>query len=130
MLFRSEMVDVNTIVGDAVHTADGSVIIPVSKISFGFASGGSEFSKTKDKKDIITEEKLPFGGGSGAGVSVSPVGFIVVGNDQIKLLTVDEGNSALTNLFGFVEKMADNLQQTLISNKKNNQTTADDNEMQ
>lgn len=130
MTSLKEMVDVNTIVGDAVHTADGSVIIPVSKISFGFASGGSEFSKTKDKKDIITEEKLPFGGGSGAGVSVSPVGFIVVGNDQIKLLTVDEGNSALTNLFGFVEKMADNLQQTLISNKKNNQTTADDNEMQ
>ena len=97
-----EMVDVNTIVGDAVHSTDGSVIIPVSKISFGFASGGSEFNKVRDKKDGLTEEKLPFGGGSGAGVSVSPVGFIVVGNDQIKLLTVDEGNSALTNLFGFV----------------------------
>ena len=130
MTSLKEMVDVNTIVGDAVHTADGSVIIPVSKISFGFASGGSEFSKTKDKKDIITEEKLPFGGGSGAGVSVSPVGFIVVGNDQIKLLTVDEGNSALTNLFGFVEKMADNLQQTIMTNKSNNKTTADYTEMQ
>jgi sporulation protein YtfJ len=104
-----EMVDVNTIVGDAVHAADGSVIIPVSKISFGFASGGSEFNMGKNNTQ---EEKLPFGGGSGAGVSVSPVGFIVVGNEQIKLLTVDEGSSALTNLFGFVEKMADNLQQS------------------
>lgn len=130
MTSLKEMVDVNTIVGDAVHTVDGSVIIPVSKISFGFASGGSEFSKARDKKDSITEEKLPFGGGSGAGVSVSPVGFIVVGNDQIKLLTVDEGNSALTNLFGFVEKMADNLQQTIMTNKSNNKTTADYTEMQ
>ena len=50
-------------------------------------------------KVVNSEEKLPFGGGSGAGVAVAPVGFIVVGNDQIKLLTVDEGNSALTNLY-------------------------------
>lgn len=125
-----EMVDVNTIVGDAVHAADGSVIIPVSKISFGFASGGSEFNR--EKRDTSTDEKFPFGGGSGAGVSVSPVGFIVVGNEQIKLLTVDEGNSALTNLFGFVEKMADNLQQSFASKNNNNntQTNMNYNEMQ
>ena len=121
-----EMVDVNTIVGDAVHASDGSVIIPVSKISFGFASGGSEFNRTKEKRDPLTEEKFPFGGCSGAGVSLQPVGFIVVGNEQIKLLTVDEGNSALTNLFGFVEKMASNLQQTF-SNKNDEDT--DCNEM-
>lgn len=118
MASLKDMVDVNTIVGDAVHTADGTVIIPVSKISFGFASGGSEFNKSRDRREVVSEEKFPFGGGSGAGVSLSPVGFIVVGNDQIKLLTVDEGNSALTNLFGFVEKMADNLQKSL--NNKNN----------
>ena len=114
-----EMVDVNTIVGDAVHTADGTVIIPVSKISFGFASGGSEFNKGRDKREGISEEKFPFGGGSGAGVCLSPIGFIVVGNEQIKLLTVDEGNSALTNLFGFIEKMADNLQKSFNNNKNN-----------
>lgn len=125
-----EMVDVNTIVGDAVHTTDGSVIIPVSKISFGFASGGSEFNRSRDKKDPIIEEKFPFGGGSGAGVSVSPVGFIVVGNDQIKLLTVDEGNSALTNLFGFVEKMADNLQQSFGNKNNNSNDSVDYNQMQ
>ncbi len=125
-----EMVDVNTIVGDAVHSTDGSVIIPVSKISFGFASGGSEFNKVRDKKDGLTEEKLPFGGGSGAGVSVSPVGFIVVGNDQIKLLTVDEGNSALTNLFGFVEKMAENLQQSFSNKNNNSNENTDYNQMQ
>lgn len=124
-----EMVDVNTIVGDAVHAADGSVIIPVSKISFGFASGGSEFNKGKNN---VQEEKLPFGGGSGAGVSVSPVGFIVVGNEQIKLLTVDEGSSALTNLFGFVEKMTDNLQQSFSgkNNTTNTQGSTNTTEMQ
>lgn len=125
-----EMVDVNTIVGDAVHTTDGSVIIPVSKISFGFASGGSEFNRSRDKKDQLVEEKFPFGGGSGAGVSVSPVGFIVVGNDQIKLLTVDEGNSALTNLFGFVEKMADNLQQSFSKKNNNSSDSVNYNNMQ
>lgn len=130
MTSLKDMVDVNTIVGDAVHTADGSVIIPVSRISFGFASGGTEFNKIRDKKDSPSEEKLPFGGGSGAGVSVSPVGFIVVGNDQIKLLTVDEGNSALTNLFGFVEKMADNLQQTFSNNKNSTKSMSDYNDMQ
>ncbi len=123
MTSLKEMVDVNTIVGDAVHAADGSVIIPVSKISFGFASGGSEFSR--DKKNNMLDGDFPFGGGSGAGVSVSPVGFIVVGNEQIKLLTVDEGSSALTNLLGFVEKMAGNLQQSFAS--KNNNTNTQEN---
>ena len=123
-----EMVDVNTIVGEAVHAADGSVIIPVSKISFGFASGGSEFNRGKNNGQ---EEKLPFGGGSGAGVAVSPVGFIVVGNEQIKLLTVDEGSSALTNLFGFVEKMTDNLQKSFTSKNDtmNTEGTANTTEM-
>lgn len=117
-----EMVDVNTIVGDPVYTADGTVIIPVSRISFGFASGGSEFGKSKDKKDNLSEEKFPFGGGSGAGVCLSPVGFIVVGNDQVKLLTVDEGNSALSNLFSFIEKMADNIQKSIVNNKNDNKS--------
>ena len=115
-----EMVDVNTIVGDAVQSPDGSVILPVSKISFGFASGGSEFNRKKDYKDQMDSGQLPFGGGSGAGVSVQPVGFIVVGNQQVKLLTVDEGNSALTNLFDFVSKMADNMQQSFKKNNDNN----------
>jgi len=105
-----EMVDVNTIIGDPVQSADGLVIIPVSRICFGFASGGTEFNKPKNSKEsIATDEKLPFGGGSGAGVSVQPVGFIVVGNNQIKLLTVDEGNTALSSLFDFMTKIANNV---------------------
>jgi sporulation protein YtfJ len=83
-----EMIDVNTIVGDAVESKDGSLIIPISKVSFGFASGGSEFSPTQEK-----DSKYPFGGGSGAGVSVSPVAFLVIKNDTIKLLNLYHENS-------------------------------------
>ena len=121
-----EMVDVNTIIGDPVQSPDGLVIIPVSKICFGFASGGTEFNKIKNAKDQInSDEKLPFGGGSGAGVSVQPVGFIVVGNEQIKLLTVDEGNTALSSLFDFMGKITDNIQETM-SKCKTNKNLDDD----
>ena len=122
-----EMVDVNTIIGDPVQSPDGLVIIPVSKICFGFASGGTEFNKIKNTKDLNTlDEKLPFGGGSGAGVSVQPVGFIVVGNEQIKLLTVDEGNTALSSLFDFMGKVTDNIQKAM--NKDETSKNLDDND--
>ena len=115
-----EMVDVNTIIGDPVQSPAGLVIIPVSKICFGFASGGTEFHKEKNSKDnMVSDEKLPFGGGSGAGVSVQPVGFIVVGNNQIKLLTVDEGNTALSSLFDFMGKIADNINEAIEKSHKN-----------
>ena len=85
-----DMVDVNTIVGDPVESKDGSLIIPISKVSFGFASGGSEFAN-KSMTDIPA--KYPFGGGSGAGVTVKPVAFLVTKNDTIRLLSVDQDNT-------------------------------------
>lgn len=85
-----DMIDVNTIIGDAIETKDGGVIIPISKVSFGFASGGSEFcSKIGD----VNNQKFPFGGGSGAGVSVKPVAFLVMKNDTIRLMSVDHENT-------------------------------------
>ncbi|ACB85223.1 GerW family sporulation protein [Natranaerobius thermophilus] len=84
------MVEVNTIVGDAVETPDGKVIIPISRVSFGFAAGGSEFETQNEQKPQDNSDSLPFGGGSGAGVSVQPVAFLVVGDDQVRLLTVDD----------------------------------------
>jgi sporulation protein YtfJ len=88
-----EMVDVNTIVGDAVETPDGSVVIPVSRVTFGFAAGGSEFDAKTSQKDNQKDDKqkTPFGGGSGAGVSIQPVAFMVVGQGQIRLLPVNQG---------------------------------------
>jgi sporulation protein YtfJ len=97
-----EMVDVNTIVGDAIEAKDGSVIIPVSKVSFGFASGGSEFSGSDCKEG---KSKLPFGGGSGAGVNVRPIAFIVIKNDSVKLLPVEYDNP--------IDKIIDSIPQML-----------------
>lgn len=83
-----DMIDVNTILGDTIETKDGTTIIPVSKVSFGFAAGGSEFNSNKINK-YSESTKLPFGGGSGAGVNISPIAFLTIKNDNIKLLTVD-----------------------------------------
>lgn len=100
-----QMVEVNTIVGDPVETSDGSVIIPVSKVACGFAAGGSEFPSPEEKNSGGYQgdeensnskgNRLPFGGGSGAGVSVQPVGFLVVGKDNVRLLPVDSNANAI-----------------------------------
>ena len=83
-----DMVDVNTVIGDAVETRDGSYIIPISKVTFGFASGGSEFGESNNNTDASPQ--YPFGGGSGAGVSVKPVAFLVVREDAVRLLPVEQ----------------------------------------
>ena len=79
-----EMVDVNTIIGTPIRTDDGITLVPVSKLSFGFASGGSDFV-TKNQKP---EADNAFGGGGGAGVNISPVAFLIVKGDTVKLLPV------------------------------------------
>ncbi len=75
-----EMVDVNTIIGSPIKTEDGITLIPVSKVSFGFASGGSDFQgKNNSGKDS-------FGGGSGAGVNITPVAFLVVKDGNVRMI--------------------------------------------
>lgn len=82
-----EMIDVNTIVGDAVETPEGSIIIPISRVSVGFAAGGGEYDL--NSKNGSNGSQLPFGGGSGAGVSVQPVAFLLVNKGEIKLLPIN-----------------------------------------
>jgi len=99
-----DMVDVNTIVGDAVQCPDGSVIIPISKVSFGFAAGGGEYGSGEDQKD----KGMPFAGGSGAGISINPMAFMVVGKGQVKLLPINApGDRALEMVANVADKMAD-----------------------
>lgn len=86
-----DMVDVNTIVGDAVETPDGNVIIPISRVSFGFAAGGTDFGSEKKAAKEDKPSKC-FGGGSGAGVSISPIAFMVVGNGNVRLIPIDSNN--------------------------------------
>ncbi|MBQ1965499.1 MAG: GerW family sporulation protein [Clostridia bacterium] len=114
------MVDVNTIVGDPVTTPDGTVIIPISKVSFGFAAGGSEFSPKSGKDGL-------FGGGSGGGVSIQPIAFMVVGNGHVRLMPVDSANRPIDKLIDYVPDLVDKLVSsdkfTLPLRKKNTATT-------
>lgn len=91
-----QMVDVNTVVGDPVETSDGTMIIPVSKVGFGFGTGGSDFSAANPQADSH------FGGGAGAGVSIAPVGFMVVTKDQIRMIPVNTSNSAVDKLVDYI----------------------------
>ncbi len=75
------MLDVNTIVGDIIESADGVSVIPVSRVSCGFIAGGGEYGR-------MTMDSRPFAGGSGAGISVQPVGFLVVCQEQVRLIPV------------------------------------------
>ncbi len=109
------MVDVNTIVGDAVETQDGGVIIPISRVALGFAAGGSEFEAGNDRTTRTAENSFggngdfPFGGGSGAGVSVQPVAFLVVNKDQVKLLPVN-GQAIYDRMLDVAPEMLNKIQ--------------------
>lgn len=84
-----QMVDVNTVIGTPVSSPDGTVIVPVSKVTYGFASGGSSFvAKSSPEKDL-------FGGGTGAGVSVNPIAFIVISKGDAKVLSIDTPNATV-----------------------------------
>lgn len=92
-----DMVDVNTVIGDAVQAGSGATIIPVSKVCFGFLAGGGEYEKDEKGKlrtPTAPDAKWPFAGGSGAGVSVQPVGFLVVSDQGVRMLSAQPGSMA------------------------------------
>lgn len=116
-----DMVDVNTIVGDAVQAPDGTVIIPISRVAFGFAAGGGEYNsccevdeddESEKRGNEKSQNKFPFAGGSGAGVSINPVAFMVVGQGQIKLLPVNT-NSAVDKILDLVPEMLEKANETI-----------------
>jgi sporulation protein YtfJ len=129
-----EMVDVNTIVGDAVQSPDGTVIIPISRVAFGFAAGGGEYSQacSSEEEDSSDEEgsssskaKFPFAGGSGAGVSINPVAFMVVGNGQLRLLPVNI-NSSVDKILDLIPEIIDKVEDSLtrrVTVKKESKST-------
>jgi len=115
-----EMVDVNTVVGDAVETNDGTVIIPVSQVACGFAAGGGEydFSGAAGAK----KQEMPFAGGSGAGVSVKPVGFLVVRMNDVRLISTS-GNLLAERLIDVVPQVFDKLEALFTKNPSGPSTT-------
>lgn len=85
-----DLLQVNMVVGNTMQVAPETTIIPISRISCGFIAGGGEYGKEPEKKNETgNESDLPFGGGSGAGVSVKPVGFLAIENGKVRLLSVD-----------------------------------------
>ena len=120
-----DMVDVNTIIGEPIQASNNTVIIPISKVSFGFAAGGSEFKGetideyNKKDKDEQIQYRLPFGGGAGAGVSINPT-FLVVQSNIVKLLPVDHSNT-IDKLLDYVPDLiekANYMMDKCIKNKK------------
>ncbi|RDV83946.1 GerW family sporulation protein [Ammonifex thiophilus] len=101
------MIEVNTVVGDPVETPDGTVIIPVSRVACGFAAGGSAFTPERRHPEY---GELPFGGGSGAGVSVQPVGFLVVNGSNVRLLPV-EGNHLAERLVDLAPQVLERIEE-------------------
>ena len=102
-----DMIDVNTIIGEPIETSNNIVIIPISKVSFGFAAGGSEFKGetideyTKRDKEEAIQYRLPFGGGSGAGVTINPIAFLVIQSNNVRLMPVNH-SSSLDKLLDYV----------------------------
>ncbi len=118
-----DMVDVNTIIGEPIETSNNIIIIPISKVGFGFAAGGSEFKGetideySKKEKEEQVQYRLPFGGGAGAGVSISPVAFLVVQPNNVKLLPVCH-SSAMDRLLDYVPDLMEKV--NCILNKQMN----------
>jgi len=111
-----EMVDVNTIVGDPVQTPDGSVILPISKVGFGFVAGGSDIrldGNSEPTHASVDQHNatvaLPFGGGSGAGVSITPIAFLVVGSQGVKIVSLDHQTHLWERVIDTAPKMLDKL---------------------
>lgn len=113
-----DMVDVNTIIGEPIETSNNVVVIPISKVTFGFAAGGSEFKGetideyTKKEKEEAIQYRLPFGGGSGAGVNISPEAFLIIQEGQVKLLPVNH-ISAVDKLIDYVPDLLEKINHIL-----------------
>lgn len=105
-----EMVDVNTIVGQPIITSDGTTLIPVSKVTFGFGSGGS---------DMPLKTGSGFGGGNGAGVKIDPVGFLTISDGVVKMLNITApANTTVDRLVELVPEIIDKVEQLIVKHKK------------
>lgn len=96
-----EMIDVNTVIGDPIVTGDGVSIIPVTKVSIGYGGGGSDFAT----KNYPANRDNAFGGGAGAGVTITPVAFLIVRGENVRMLPVAE--PASTSMDRLIEQLPD-----------------------
>lgn len=97
-----ELIDVNSIIGDPITAPDGTTIIPISKVTYGFASGGSDLPTKKDSKDC-------FGGGAGAGVTIQPVGFLSISKGNVKFIPIEKYDGAADRIVGMIPEAFDKI---------------------
>lgn len=120
-----EMIDVNAIVGAPINTPDGSVIMPISKVALGFGVGGSEFPKNKKLLSDGEDPSNMFGGGTGGGLSLTPVGFLVVGNGKIRMVPVSEQNSIYDRIIDAVPTAIDKVSEFVAGVRGNSDVEVD-----
>ncbi|HIT44226.1 TPA: GerW family sporulation protein [Candidatus Avacholeplasma faecigallinarum] len=106
-----EMIDANTIIGNPI-TYNGVIIIPVSKIHLGFVSGGSDIKPNSNKEDPL------FGGGTGGGLSLSPICFLVVNNNEVSVLSIDNSTHLVEKLMDVFPKIFDKVKELKNNNFK------------
>ena len=110
-----DLVDSNTIIGSPITTQDGTTILPVSKIAFGFVSGGTDFA-TEKQKDL-------FGGAASSGANISPVGFLVIKDGNVRLLQLAEGGQTVDRVLNMVPEVIDKVEGFISkSGKKDDKT--------
>ena len=114
------MVDVDTIIGTPITSPDGTVIIPVSKVSYGFASGGSDLRAKKES------QQKGFGGGSGAGVTINPVGFLAIIKGDVKFVPITKYDGPADRIVGMVPELFDKVKGLFSKDKKNVAEIGDD----
>ncbi len=116
-----EMVDVNAVIGEPIVTEGGVTIIPVTKVSIGYGGGGSDFAT----KNYPANRDNAFGGGAGAGVTITPMAFLIVRGESVRMLPVAE--PASTSMDRLIEQLPDLLDkaQSLIESRKEKADLAD-----
>lgn len=105
-----EMVDVNTVIGSPITLPDGTVLLPVCHVTYGFASGGSDLP-TKGSREL-------FGGGAGAGINVTPIGFVVCSGGNVKVLPMVNHPNAINQVAGMVPDVVDKIGDLFNKGKK------------
>lgn len=122
------MIDANSVVGEPIIVGDGTMIVPISKVSFGFGGGGCEFDR-KNNDSVMPDDKN-FGGGMGGGASVDAMAFLVINNGNVRLIPMGNGSSPVDKLVDLVPELVDKVNDffTAIRKKKeyeNNNETDD-----
>lgn len=120
-----DMIEVNTIIGEPVESQDGTIIIPVSKVGFGFAAGGSEFNSSSGGQDDSENSSLPFGGGSGGGVSITPVAFLIMGKNGVKMVHLDQQTHIYEKIIDSAPQAVEKIQQILKESNSTNKEQRD-----